>query len=73
MDSKIQYEVFKNGTLTKEQIAENLKKDIAGVVVTIHEILNSPVCMEALVDAFYTRYEDFHKQAQMKDAIDNQK
>lgn len=57
MNDVIEATAFQNGTLTKDQIATYLRKDIQGCIVTISEILDSPTCMEALVNVFYARYE----------------
>lgn len=72
MQDKIDYEVFKNGTIQKAQIAEWLKKDIEGVYVLISEMLYTPEVMEALVNVFYDRYVKLHKQAQIDEALKTQ-
>lgn len=62
MKDKIDYEVFKNGSISKETIKEWLKKDIQGVYVLLSEMLYSPEVIDALVEVFYQRYLKMHKQ-----------
>jgi len=61
LKARADYEVFKNGQLTREQIAEWLQKDIQGIYVLLSEILGTPEILDAIVNVFYSRYTDIHR------------
>lgn len=61
MDQKAQYQVFKDGKITREQIGEWLQKDIQGIYVLLSEILGTPEILDVLVGVFYKRYTDIHR------------
>lgn len=68
--SKIDYAVFANGELSKEQIAEWLSKDIKGVYYLLAEILNSKEAIDALAEVFYQRYLAFQKAKEVTPELD---
>jgi len=49
-------EVFMGKELSRDQIAEYLKKDIQGVYVLLSEILYTPEVLNAMTEVFYQRY-----------------
>lgn len=53
----VQSTVFNDGTLTKEDIKKGLERDLKGLWVFVGEILNTPLTLDTLVDAYYARYE----------------
>lgn len=62
MKDKIDFEVFKNGSIERDQIKEWLKKDIQGVYILLSEMLYSPEVIDTLTEVFYQRYLKMHKQ-----------
>lgn len=54
--AKMEAEVFMGKELSREQIAEYLKKDIQGVYVLLSEILYTPEVLNAMTEVFYQRY-----------------
>lgn len=66
---KISYAVLSNGTLTREQISEWIKKDLSGVYICIAEILNSPEIHEAFVEVMWQRYIRLQKGKEVTDAL----
>lgn len=58
--AKIDYAVFADASLSRDQIKEWLKKDIQGVYVLLSEMLYSEEVIDSLVNVFYKRYEAHH-------------
>lgn len=65
MKDKIDFEVFKNGSIERDQIKEWLKKDIQGVYILLSEMLYSPEVIDTLTEVFYQRYLKIHKQPEV--------
>jgi len=66
---KAQFAVFKDGSLTREQIAEWLQKDIQGIYVLLAEILGTPEVLDALVNVMYTRYVAHHESEKQQPGL----
>lgn len=62
VDSKLQYAVFNNAELKKDDIKGWLKKDVYGVYLLLSEVLASNEVLDALTEVFWKRYQDFHAQ-----------
>lgn len=61
--SKIDYALFRESELTRDQISQMLLDDIRGCYVIITEVLNSPQCMNSLTDVYWERYLRIKKEA----------
>lgn len=61
-DEKLQYAVFQNGNLSRDQIKEWYKKDVAGIYVLIAEVLRSEEALDALVEVAWKRYQKYHAE-----------
>lgn len=59
-DEKAQYEVFRNGELPRDQIAEWINNDLKATLSFISGALNDSEINNALVDAYYNRYKKLH-------------
>lgn len=61
-DEKAQYEVFKNGNIPRETLANWIENDLRAILSFVHGCLNDKVIKEALIDAYYMRYKALHNQ-----------
>lgn len=68
--SQIDYTVFKDGTLTKDQIKGWLQTDIRGVYMLLAEMLASVEVMDALVEVFWKRYVTLHEAKKAQQEMD---
>lgn len=60
---KAQYEVFANGTISKERIGEMIDNDLKAVLSFAHGLLRDKEIHDALVDAYYKRYLGLHQNS----------
>lgn len=58
--SKVDFAVFTDANISRQEISEWLVRDIKNTYFTLSEVLNSKECIEALTDVFYKRYCDMH-------------
>lgn len=61
VQEKIDYQVFSNQNLSREQLRAWFVKDIKGVYILLSELLNTTEAIDALTDVYYKRYKDFHE------------
>lgn len=76
VSSQIDYAVFSNANLTKDQIKGWLQADIRGVYLLLAEMLGSVEVLDALSEVFFKRYVKFHeekKEAQKQQELDLKK
>lgn len=66
-EEKAQYEVFKNGSLSRNQIADWLRSDLEAVASFAHVVRTDVSVFERLVDALYDRYEKLHTKINKED------
>lgn len=59
-DERAQYEVFRNGELPRETLAKWLRNDLQSVSSLVNGCLQEPTVFEALVDAYYKKYQALH-------------
>lgn len=59
---KVDYAVFKNAHINRDQIKDWLKRDIQGVYVLLAEMLRSEDAIDALADVYFERYKKFHAE-----------
>lgn len=64
VQEKIDYQVFSNKNLSREQLRAWFVKDIKGVYVLLSELLDTTEAIDALTDVYYKRYKDFHEAQQ---------
>lgn len=60
-DEKAQYQVFKNGELPKETIAEWIRNDLQAIMSFVHGMLKDEYVFGVLVNAYYERYKALHQ------------
>lgn len=58
---KVDFTVFKDGTLSRETIRSWLSTDIRGVYMILAEVLAAEEVLDALTDVFYKRYKKLHE------------
>lgn len=61
-DEKAQYEVFRNGSIPRETIAEWVANDLKAILSFVSGVLKDERIREPLIDAFYERYKKLHEQ-----------
>lgn len=59
---KVDYSVFSDAQISRDQIKDWLRKDIQGVYILLSEVLASAEVLEALTEVFWTRYVKFHEE-----------
>lgn len=59
-EEKAQYEIFRNGELSRETIGKWVRNDLTSIGSFIHGTLNDATIFNALVDAYYFRYQKLH-------------
>lgn len=70
MKEKIDYQVLNNREISREQMAEWLKKDIEGIYILLSEFLRGPEVFDALLDVYYKRYKDLHEAQKAQAELD---
>lgn len=68
---KAQYEVFRNGSITKAQLEEWLRNDIKSIRAFCYTVEHDPRIWEVFVDVHYERYQALHQNGQ--EAVTNDK
>lgn len=68
---KAQYEVFRNGKVPRERIAEWLERDLDSIRSLVYELRFNADLKEALVDVYYARYQELTSAA--KDEVQSEK
>lgn len=66
MKEKIDQQVIHNKELTREIIAEWLRKDIEGIYILLAEFLKEPEIFEKLLDVYWKRYERLRDQGNLE-------
>lgn len=56
MKDVIEKMAFVDGTMTREELAQQLTKECRTAVVFMSEVLSSPACMDALAEVYWKRY-----------------
>lgn len=59
-EEKAQYEVYKNGDLSRATIADWIRNDLQSIASFIHGTLTDETIFNATVDAYYARYKKLH-------------
>lgn len=74
-EAKAQYEVYRNGNLSRDTIAQWIRNDLSAVISFSHGCLDDKLIFDALVNAFYARYEKLHgeKHDEVVKAMENDK
>lgn len=67
---KVDFAVFTNARLERDNIKSWLKKDVHGVYLLLSEILSSNEVLEALTEVFWNRYLAFHEGKKSAPEID---
>lgn len=70
---KLEFAVFHDADISKDQISTWLQNDIRGVYLLLSEVLASRECLDALVDVFYKRYLKFHEDKKNNPELDLKK
>lgn len=66
-EEKAQFEVFRNGKLSRETIEKWVRNDLTAVMSFIHGTLKDESIFKALVDAYYYRYQKLHENGDLND------
>lgn len=66
-EEKAQFEVFRNGKLSRETIEKWVRNDLTAVMSFIHGTLKDESIFKALVDAYYYRYQRLHENSKLND------
>lgn len=69
-EEKAQYEVYRNGNLSRETIAGWIKNDLSAVSSFVHGCISDKTIFDALVDAFYARYKKLHDEKVSQPELD---
>lgn len=59
-EEKAQYEVFANGTISREQIGNMIDNDLRAVISFAHGMLRDKEVHDAVVDVYFKRYQALH-------------
>lgn len=60
---KLQRDAFElDMSLTREQVAESLRKDLKLAVIAVTEIIQVKSIFDAIVDVYYSRYEELKRE-----------
>lgn len=60
-EEKAQYEVFKNGSLSRETIDKWIRNDLGAIASFVHGVMTDDKIFEALSLAYYERYKKLHE------------
>lgn len=60
-EEKAQFEVFRNGKLDRETIGRWVRNDLTAIMSFVHGTLKDDTIFNALVDAYFFRYQKLHE------------
>lgn len=69
MTEKINYALIRNQTMTKEQVAEALKRDLECIAALAIELSKNTPVQELLTEEYWQRYLKLKAQAEIEEAL----
>lgn len=61
-EEKAQFEVYRNGSLSRDTIAKWIRNDLGAIASFVHGVMTDEKIFGVLTDAYFERYKKLHEE-----------